>query len=129
MGNISETESEIEERGETMEERKRRETLHCSLNELHLAAARLWFMIPRVHTCVAVYVPVCLCASLWRSSTQLCDCSEGSQSERSKEQTGGGSGGKQLGGRVAGFGDYEGSISAEYLIKFKPSDLSPPARL
>lgn len=38
MGNISETESEIEERDETMEERKRRETLHCSLNELHLFA-------------------------------------------------------------------------------------------
>lgn len=38
MGNDSETKSEIEEREETMEERKRRETLHCSLNELHLSA-------------------------------------------------------------------------------------------
>ena len=38
MGNISETESEIEEREETMEERKRRDTEHCSPNELHLSA-------------------------------------------------------------------------------------------
>lgn len=38
MGSDSEVESEIEEREETMEKRRRRETLHCSLNELHLAA-------------------------------------------------------------------------------------------
>ena len=38
MGNNSETESEMEEREETMKERKRRETLHCSPNELHLSA-------------------------------------------------------------------------------------------
>lgn len=31
---------------------------------------------------------------------------------------------KQLGGRGAESGDCEKSISAEYLIKFKPSDLS-----
>lgn len=40
MRNNSEAESEIEERGETMEERKRGETLHCSLNELHLSDTR-----------------------------------------------------------------------------------------
>lgn len=38
MWSDSEVESEIEERGETMEEGRRRETLHCSLNELHLSA-------------------------------------------------------------------------------------------
>lgn len=38
MGSDSKVESEIEEREETMEERKQKETLHCSLNELHLSA-------------------------------------------------------------------------------------------
>lgn len=36
----SEVEGEIEGREETMEQRSRRETLHCSLNELHPTATR-----------------------------------------------------------------------------------------
>lgn len=40
MGSDSEVEGEIEGREETMEQRSRRETLHCSLNELHPTATR-----------------------------------------------------------------------------------------
>lgn len=61
MESDSEAESEIERR-DNRGERKQRETLHCSLNELHLSATRHYFMIPRVHTCVAVRV----------RSTQVC---------------------------------------------------------
>lgn len=63
---------------------------------------------------------VCLCAA----HSFACDCSEESKSEGFEERTAGGRDGKQLGGKGGESRDSEKSISAEYLIKFKPSDLS-----
>lgn len=82
MGSDGEAESEMERREETTEDRKQRETLHCSLNELHLAATRHYFMIPHVHTCVAVWVCVCAVHNF------VCDCSVKRKSERFKENNG-----------------------------------------
>ncbi len=58
---------------------------------------------------------MCLCAA----HNFARDCSEESKSEGFR-----GRDGKQLGGRGGESRDSEKSISAEYLIKFKPSDLS-----
>lgn len=81
-------------------------------------------MIPHVHTCVTVVSVYNVCA---KHTTVVCDCSEEGKSEGFKERLSEGregGDGKQLGGRGGESRDSEKSISAEYLIKFKPSDLS-----
>lgn len=83
-------------------------------------------MIPHVHTCVTVVSAGVynVCA---KHTTVVCDCSEEGKSEGFKERPSEGregGDGKQLGGRGGESRDSEKSISAEYLIKFKPSDLS-----
>lgn len=86
MGNDSETESEIEEREETMEERERRETLHCSVNELHLCHSALVYDSPCA--CVRGCLRERVCVRRLCVATQLCDCGEESRSEGFKERTG-----------------------------------------
>lgn len=63
-----------------------------------------------------------MCVFVSGTHNFVCDCSE--ESKKGKERAEGGSDGKQLGGRGGESRDSEKSISAEYLIKFKPSDLS-----
>lgn len=65
---------------------------------------------------MAVCLSVCLCAAQYF----ICDCSEERKSEGFKKRRNG----KQLGGRGGESRDCEKSISSEYLIEFKPSDLS-----
>lgn len=68
-------------------------------------------MIPRVHTCVSASVLVCACGA-----SQLClRLQRGERVDGLKA-----AGWKRWGTQ----GHCEKSISSEYLIKFKPSDLS-----